>query len=248
MTTTEHPTQDAGDAGRLAADARSILACPDTVSMVIEGEPHLLEEDQEVGVTDHRGTPTFLCPADSPLARAAATQRSALLTVTSGLGPPGGPERADSITVAGRLERTGLEHCDCCDEVRHVVSLDPRFVLLARPMPGAVPGAPARQHRVPLDGFRSRDHHLNRGHLQRSVEHANDCHQDELRQAVSVGTGTRPGDLLGVRLAELTPSSVEIRWIDIAGAHRRVLSFPRTAGDLHELGELLRRGLHAGIC
>ena len=44
-------------------------------------------------------------------------------------------------------------------------------------------------------------HHLNRGHLQRSVEHANDCHQDELRQAVSTGTGTRAGDLGGVRIA-----------------------------------------------
>ncbi len=249
MSTTDHPTPDHGTDGDprpVAADARSILACPSTVSLVIEGEDHAVGDGEELGLTDHRGTPTFLCPAGSAVARAAAANSSALLTVTSGLGPRGGSERGDTLTLAGRLERTGYEHCDCCNEERHVVSLQLNFVLLARPTP-AGPAA-GRQLRVPLDEFRSRAHHLNRGHLQRSVEHANDCHQDELRHAVGTGTGTRSGDLLGVRIARLTPSDVVIQWVDGTGAHEQVIAFARTARDLTELGEMLRRGLHAGLC
>jgi hypothetical protein len=238
VTPTEHPSQDLAEPARLAADARSILACPATVSLVIDGEEHAVSED-EVGITDHRGVPTFLCRAGSPVGRAAVGQRSALLTLSSGLGPRGGSERDATVTIAGRLEHTGFEDCECCDEVRHVVSLDASFVLLERS---------GRQHPVPLQLFRSREHALNRGHLQRSVEHANDCHQDELRRALALGTGTRPGDLIGVRLGHLTASGVELQWVDVAGAHRTVLTFPRTARDLAELGELLRRGLHAGIC
>lgn len=252
MTATEHPihgtSHEWDDPTRLAADARSILACPATVSMVIEGEPQLVDGEAELGVADHRGVPTFVCRVNSPVARAAASHASALLTLASGLGPRGGQERRDTLTLAGRLERTGFEHCECCDEVRHVVSLDLNFVLLARPVPGAEPGTPERQFRIPLEQFRSKEHVLNRGHLQRSIEHANDCHQDELRQAVSLGTNTRPADLVGVRLAHLTPSDVELQWVDVDGAHRQVVTFPRTARDLAELGEMLRRGLHAGIC
>ena len=226
----------ATDPHRLAADARSILACPSEVSLVIEGEP-LVEDD--TGLTDRRGTPTFVCRPDSPVARAAGAHRSALLTVTSGLGPRGGPERDDALTLAGRLERVEVEDCDCCQEVRHVVALRLSFVLLERG---------GRQHRVPLEQFRGHEHELNRGHLQRSVEHANDCHQEELRQAVSTGTGTRPGDLLGVRLAGLTPADVEVQWVDVDGAHRHVIVVPRVASDLADLGDLLRHSLHAGIC
>lgn len=238
MTTTEHHSPEV-DPRLVAADARSILACPAGVSLVIEGEEHAVGEDEQLGLTDHRGTPTFLCPADSPVARAGAQHGSALLTVTSGLGPRGGPERGDTLTLAGRLERTGYEQCDCCNEVRHVVSLDLNFVLLARS---------DRQLRVSLDEFHSRAHHLNRGHLQRSVEHANDCHQEELRQAIGLGTGTRQADVVGVRIARLSPADVKIQWVDTTGAHEQVIAFARTARDLTELGDMLRRGLHAGLC
>jgi hypothetical protein len=250
VTTTEHhsPGHDTGGDPRLvAADARSILACPSAVSLVIEGEEHAVGERDDLGLSDHRGTPTFLCPATSAVARAAAAHRSALLTVTSGLGPRGGRERGDTLTLAGRLERTGAERYDCCDEVRHVVSLNLNFILLARPEDPAA-GVPGRQLRVQLDEFRSREHHLNRGHLQRSVEHANDCHQEELCQAVGTGTGTRSGDLVGVRIARLTPSDVVVQWVDDSGAHEQVIAFARTARDLPDLGEMLRRGLHAGLC
>ena len=248
MGTTEHLTRTTEDPARVAATARSILACPATVSMVVEGESRLLDGDDDLAVADHHGTPTFVCGADSPVARAAVGRASALLTVSSGLGPRGGPDRLDTLTIAGRLEHTGHERCECCDEVRHVVALDLNFVLLSRPLPGAAEGAGQRQHRVRLADFRSHEHALNRGHLQRSVEHANTCHQDELRRAVSIGTGTRPGDLIGVRLARLTPADVELQWVDVEGAHSRVMGFPRSARSLAELGEMLRRGLHAGIC
>lgn len=248
MTRTERSTQDPNDTIHLAGHARSIVACPSAVSMVIEGEAHRIEEDQDLALTDDGGSPTFVCRPDSPVARAAREQRSALLTVSSGLGPRGGPERDDTITMAGRLRRTGEDHCDCCQEVRHVVILELNFVLLAQPTPGAATDGPGLQHRIGLTDFRSTAHQLNRGHLQRSIEHANDCHQDELRQAVAIGTGLRPADLVGVRLADLTPSGVEIQWVDVSGAHRNVVAFPRTAQDLDELGDLLRRGLHASIC
>ncbi|MEP9361389.1 hypothetical protein ABLE68_00390 [Nocardioides sp. CN2-186] len=225
------------DPARLAGDARSILACPATVTLVVEGEPRAVEE--ETALSDEDGRPSFVCRPGSPIARAAVQHRSALLTLASGLGEAGGADRADTLTLAGRLERTAVEDCDCCSEVRYAVTLDLNFVLLTRG---------GRQHRVPLDEFHSEQHRLNRGHLQRSVEHANDCHHAELRQAVSHGTGTAPNDLVAVRLAHLTPSDVEIQWVDVDGAHRTVVAFPRTAHDLSELGEFLRRGLHAGLC
>ena len=247
MTTTEQHTPDL-DPRMIANEARSILACPATASLVIEGEQHVVSGGAELGLTDHRGTPTFLCPADSVLARAAAARSSALLTVTSGLGPRGGAERAETLTLAGRLERTGVEHCDCCSEMRHVVSLDLDSVLLTRSTGDSDGERDERRLPVPVEAFRSRDHHLNRGHLQRSVEHANDCHEGELRQAVALGTGTRPGDLLGVRISRLTPADVTIQWVDGSGAYQASVAFPRAARDLTELGEMLRRGLHAGIC
>ena len=240
MSTTEQPPDL--DPRTLANDARSILACPASVSLVVDGEEHAVGEDEELGLTDHRGTPTFLCPERSPVARAAVDGRGALLTVTSGLGPRGGHEREHTLTLAGRLATTGYERCDCCDEVRHVVALELEVVQLTRP--GTVDG----RLRVPVEEFRSREHQFNRGHLQRSVEHANDCHQDELRQAVAVGTGTRPGDLLGVRIARLTPGDVLLQWVDTDGAHQQLIGFPRRARELTELGEMLRRGLHAGLC
>lgn len=81
-----------------------------------------------------------------------------------------------------------------------------------------------------------------------AVGHANDCHHEELRRAVSLGTGTRPGDLLAVQLARLTADGVQVQWVDRDGAHLQEVRFPRPARDLAELRDLLRRTLHAGIC
>ena len=175
---------------------------------------------------------------------AARAGRSALLTVTSGLGPAGSPTRDARLTLAGRLAVESLEDCECCGEERVQVTIDLSFALLSR----SLPGEPEQQYRVPLDHFSSPDLRLNRGFLQRSVEHANDCHQDELRRAVAMTSGTRMADIVGVRLAGLLPHQVEVVWVDTDGAHSRTVEFGRAARSSEELGELLRARLHAGLC
>ncbi|SDD69877.1 hypothetical protein [Nocardioides lianchengensis] len=244
--TADPTTRPMLDPAQLAGEARSILACPAGVSLVVDGHPSVLAEDA-LGMQDVHGTPTFSCPPGSELADAAEHHRSALITVESGLGGPGSDERAVTLTLAGRLETRGVEDCACCEETRHVVVLELNFALLTRPTPTG-DDRPDQQHRVPLEHFRSPSHHLNRGYLQRSVEHANTCHQEELRRAVSTTTGIPMSRLVGVALADLSPASVQVRWIDVDGAHLTDIEFPRTARSTAELGEMLRRELHAGLC
>jgi hypothetical protein len=249
MTAADHRIAAGPDADELAAAARSILAGASSVSLVVDGVPRVLDGGDDLGMQDVHGTPTFLCPVGSALAAAGARHRSALVTVESGLGLPGTSERRDALTLAGRLEVRERRRCDCCAEVRDLVALDLNFVLLARyPGQPAAGGRPESQFRVPLEHFRSPAHDLNRGYLQRSVEHANNCHQDELRRAVSTTSETPLAAVVGVTLTNLTAGGVEIRWVDVSGAHRSVLRFPRAAGDVAELGELLRDRLHAGLC
>jgi hypothetical protein len=232
------------DPRQLAAAARSILSCPADVTLVVDGVDDLLADRDELAMSDDDGRPTLVCPSDSPLADAAAGCRSALLTVASGLGPVGSGSRNAKLTLAGRLSVDGHDACECCGEPRTQVSMVLNFVLLSRlPDDGR-----ERQYRVPLEHFGSADHRLNRGFLQRSVEHANQCHQEELRRAVAMTTGTRMVDIAGVRLGSLLPHQVEITWIDPEGARSRTVHFGRTARSTEELGELLRERLHAGLC
>ena len=226
----------------LAAAARSVLACPSSVHLVVDGVADVLAGTDDLGMQDLAGTPTFSCVPGADLGRAAARRAGALLTVESGLGRPGSPERAATLTLAGTLRTEKREDCDCCGEARDVVTLRLTFALLAHP------GRPEEQLRVPLEQFRSPAHRLNRGYLQRSVEHANLCHQEELRRAVATTTGTRLSQVVGVSLADLRPDRVEVQWVDLDGAHTRTLAFRRAAGSTAELGELLRRELHAGLC
>jgi len=235
---------EAHDPRQLAAAARSILACPAEVNLVVDGVDDLRADADELGMTDADGRPMVVCPTDSPLAEAAAGGRSALLTVTSGVGPEGSGTRDARITMAGRLVIEGGRDCECCGEPRTQATIDLNFVLLSR----TVEGAPERQYRVPLDLFHSPDLRLNRGFLQRSVEHANQCHQEELRRAVAITTGTRMTDIVGVSLADLLPHRVDVQWVDPAGAHARTIHFGRTARTPEELGDQLRTRLHAGMC
>lgn len=247
-------TVDPGlDVRRLAAAARSILACPLEVQLVVDGLDDVtagLGSEPDAGaleMQDHGGRPVLSCPADSALAVAATDRRSALLTLTSGLGDAGSPERDAALTLSGHLDALGLEQCECCDEVRMRVGVQLDFVLLARA--SAPADAPDETRvRVPLAAFTSCEHDLNRGFLQRSTEHANHCHQDELRRAISSMTRTRLGEVVGVQLTDLRPDGVELRWVDVTGAHRTELRFRRHAASAHELGELLRTELHAGLC
>lgn len=241
------PQQGTGAPTRLAAAARSILACPAGANLVVDGVDDVLAGMNELGMQDLGGQPTFSCLPDTPLAAAARGRRSALLTLESGLGPAGSADRSATLTLSGRLESRGTEDCDCCGEGRDIVVMELNFVLLAR-AGGDHERQAEQQFRVPLEHFRSPEHHLNRGFLQRSVEHANACHQEELRRAVATTTGTRLSDLVGVALTGLLPHQVEVQWVDLEGAHTEVLRFSRPARTTEELGELLRHELHAGLC
>jgi hypothetical protein len=179
------------------------------------------------------------------LAAAAADGRGALLTVTSGLGRPGSRARDAVLTLAGRLEVVGLEECHCCDRLQVEVALVPERAHLGR---SGADGRHVVQHRVPLSAYSSPAHQLNRGFLQRAAEHANACHQEELRRAVATTSNTRVGDVVGVQLTDLRPDRVEVQWVDGTGARSRLLRFGRTAATAAELGELMRQELHAGLC
>ncbi|MDQ4051474.1 MAG: hypothetical protein M3237_02095 [Actinomycetota bacterium] len=235
---------DTSTPSQVAATARSILACPVDATLVVDGVDDVLAGTDDLAMSDLAGQPTFSCLPDTPLAEAARARRSALLTLESALGPVGSPEREATLTLSGRLEMRGHADCDCCGETRDVVGLELNFALLAR----SGEDGPGQQVRVPLEHFRSPEHHLNRGFLQRSVEHANACHQEELRRAVSTTTGTRLAEVVGVTLTDLRPDRVEVQWVDLHGSHARVCRFPHRARNAEELGELLRGTLHAGLC
>lgn len=234
---------------RTAATARSILSCPAEVQLVVDGLTDLtggIEPEQPGGVPVLRmheldGRPTFSCPATANLALAAAEGRRALLTATSALGSSGAWERGDTVTVAGSLRAT-LEECTCCSQLRSVVTIEPDLVALGR-----VSASDEPLH-VPLSDFASADLRLNRGVLQRTMDHANTAHQTELRHAVATTSGTAVHRIAAVALGGLTPDRVEVHWVDPTGAHVRVIEFARTAASSDELGELLREELHTGIC
>lgn len=229
----------------MAAVARSILSCPADVDLIVDGVATPLEPDDILGLQDVHGSPTLSCRPGSELAQAGVAGRSALLTLASGLGPVGSPDRADGLVLAGRLETRDREDCGCCTETRDIVGLRLDFALLTR-RGGAE--EPEQQFRVPLAHFGSGVHQLNRGFLQRSVEHANDCHQGELRRSMSLSSGTRMTDIVGVRLTGLSARGVVIDWVDTEGAHRTRIDFARPARSAAELGDLLRRELDAGLC
>jgi hypothetical protein len=227
------------DAGREALLARSILACPAGAEVAVDGFP-AVGCDDELGLRDEDGTPTFTCRSDSEMAVAGRVGSAALVTLASGLGPADGPDRALSLTLTGTLRLGPVASCTCCGEERLDVALELDFVVLSR--------GDGDQRRVPLSAFRSPQHRLNRGYLQRALEHANDCHREDLGHVVARTTGTPPEHLLDVSLVDLTTQGAELSWIDRRGGHRAALWFSRPARTVEELGVLLRHELHAGIC
>jgi len=243
----------------LAAAARSILACPASASLVVDGVDDVLAGLDDLGMVDLDGRPTFSCPPTTPLAAAADQGRSALLTLESGLGRPGAPDREAVLTLAGRLVPQGVRACGCCEETRVVLALEVTYAVLAhRPGPGrpvhgsaevgGVALAVAGQARVDPRALAHPDLAVNRGFLQRAGEHATALHQHELRSAVATLTGSRLGDVVGVALDDLSADAVTLHWVSPAGAHTRVLRFPVVATTPQQVGEQLRAQLHAGLC
>ncbi len=100
---------------------------------------------------------------------------------------------------------------------------------------------------MPVEEFSAPSHRLNRGFLQRCVEHASLSHQDELRHALAALVDRPLGEIAGVVLGDLDPSGVRLEWVDLDGAHCRRIAFPSVATTPADLGELLRRELSAGL-
>ncbi len=220
-----------------AATARSILSCPATLDLTVDGLDDVLAECHDVALQDQDGVPTFSCPSDRPLARAAAGRgRRAVLSLESGVGAPDGAERTSVLSLAGRLVRSGRDSCECCAETRDVVVLVVERVALT-PRSGSAP------LQLSVEDFSAPEHRLNRGFLQRCVEHASQCHQDELRHAVAAIVDRPIREIAGVALSDLTTRGVLVRWVDADGAHAREVAFPHAAVTPAELGELLRREL-----
>lgn len=215
----------------IAAEARSILSCPAGASLVVQGVEDAIDDD--LGLIDDNGTPVFLTVAGSLLERAAQSNSSALLRVTSSLNA----DRA--IVIAGQLT---THHRDQLGRV--VVELQVSMVSLVDKRDAG----PAHHLHVSAAEFTRPELRLNRGYLHRSLAHANDCHQDELRSAVSMATGTRPHAIAGVSLSGLTADGVSLSWVDDSGAHQRAVTFDRAADSPEDLAELLSRHLHAGLC
>lgn len=221
----------------LAARARSALSCPAAASMVIKGTEHLFGGD-DLGLQDRGGVPTLVCRTGSVVETAAGARQKALLRVISGVVEEDGT--TESVVLAGKLATPEA----CCDSSMRAVAIEPTIIMLIR----THADGSSRQYRVPLALFRSPAHALNRGYLRRCLDHVNECHGAELRQAVSLCTGTPAPYLAGAALAGLSPTGVDVHWVDADGAHSRNVVFPAPASSPDELADALRTHLHAGLC
>ncbi len=86
----EHPQHDQAEVD--AELARSILACPESAELAVDGHP-TVGCDDDLGLRDEDGVPTFSCRAASLMAEAGRERSRALVTLVSGLGPAGRPGR-----------------------------------------------------------------------------------------------------------------------------------------------------------
>ena len=222
--------------------ARSILACPASPpDVAVDGFP-TVGDDDDLGLRDQDGTPTFSCRtwlADGPR-RSGRQPRAAHPDQRA---RPGADRTGRvTLTLTGRPRTHGRRELrSAAASVRHEVGARPR--LRGRSTAGRATRCGCRCARSGSPELR-----LNRGYLQRALEHANDCHREDLGQVVSRMTGTTTEHLLDVGLADLTTHGAELGWIDADGGHRAALWFSRPARTVEELGVLLRRELHAGIC
>ncbi len=215
----------------VAAAARSILACPATADLEVDRLPLPLDD---VVLGELGGRPTLTCEAGSPLARAAASRSVARLGLVGAVRGRAG----DALVLTGRLGPLETAACASCDHEHLVVGLDPAAALVT---------LAGHRHQLPLADYLSPAHQLNRGYLQRSLEHVEEHHHDDLRRSVAASTGTPLDDLVAVRLRELDARGVTLEWIDPGGAHQVRLRFPHRASSTVELGRLLREGIAAPL-
>jgi hypothetical protein len=231
------PMLASADPDQLAARARSALSCPAAASMVVRGTEHLFG-GEDLGLQDRDGVPTLVCRRGSVVEHAGAARQKALLRLISGVVED--DSTTESVVLAGRLAVPE----PCCDPSMSAVAIEPSIIMLIRTNADGT----SRQYRVPTALFRSPVHALNEGYLLRCTEHMNECHDAELRQAVSLCTGTPAPYLAGAAIAGLSPQGVEVQWVDGDGAHLRRVAFERRASTPDELATSLRDHLHSGLC
>lgn len=232
-------TLDTQDPAALAALARSILSCPRSVSLLVDGTELLLGDG--ISLRDDDGIPTFFAPVDSEVDRAATDQRSALLRITGHLDDDESAP-TDSLVLAGRLHLRG----ECLhEEMVRIITFDIGLVSLVRPA-----SVERRESHLPVPTahFRHPAHRLNRGYLINCMRHANECHQAELIDALATTTGREVGQLAGVSLVGLNTSGVDLHWVDLRGAHVMPIRFRRPARTPEELAAMLSAELHSDFC
>jgi len=211
--------------------ARSILACAAEIEITVDGEPLALESP--IGIQDWSGSPTFVCAPESPLALAGLHGSQVSLNVSSAL------SEDDTLLLAGHLRHLAVDNCACCESDRALIAVDLSHVLLLRSCAS-----------TPIDvaDFCDPMLQLNTGYLRRTEQHLNESHGDHLRVAVARLTGRSVRTIGAAQVCALTPTGVDVQWITDDGAHAAALVFGRAARNADELGELLRRALHAEIC
>lgn len=218
--------------------ARSVLSCPERLTLRVGEQREALEDEAYDVTSDVHGSPVFSASEGSALLAAARRGAGGVLEVTSGLGDPGCGDRRLDLFLQGRLARRGAG-CSCCGDPRSLVALEVSRVTLFRD-----------DRPVPVDVARYRDRELvlNPGYLQRTAEHANEAHEQELRAAMASTFGVPLQSLLAASLLRVDASGVDVSWLDTAGGHTERLDFLRTVSSPQELGTALRSHLHAGIC
>ncbi|SEC83720.1 Protein of unknown function [Nocardioides exalbidus] len=218
--------------------ARSVLSCPDAITLWV-GEARRCVEDELYEVTcDMHGAPVFSASDESALLAAAHGGSEGMVEIASGLGAPASAHRRLSLVLQGRLVQRD-SGCSCCGDPRSLVALDLSAVSLL-----------SDEETLAVDVSRFRDHRhvLNPGYLQRTVEHANEAHELELRTAISTTFGVPLHSMLAASLVRVDPCGVDVTWLDASGSHPHRLDFVRPVTSPQELGAALRSHLHAGMC
>ena len=75
------------------------------------------------------------------------------------------------------------------------------------------------------------------------IEHANECHHEDLRQRVADLAGLDIHQIAGATLERITEEGARLSWVGIDGGHTLHLHFSHRATDLASLSRLLREQL-----
>lgn len=220
--------------GEFAVVAREVLALAASGTLHVRGLSEAAASLQDATFFDDAGRPTFVVPGDAALVKAARSRRGAVLAI-----PAGSHTGWTQLVLGGHL--TVLAAPDGADEGVAAVGLLVHTVVLERDQPD---GRPVAYRAVALAEWTAATPDPLRPAAQRILRHTNRAHAAQLRDFVAGLRGVDTGDVLAVELADLDATGVDVCWVDVRGAHRARLRFPRPAACPGELAERLRATLH----